>query len=271
MQRVARAGLYGGLAAVVLGLSKIHAAAHAYDFTASARFGWALAFIGLCCIATYAVGLPDLARSRRHAWLAALGAACVVAIGVSLVQLALGSELLPRSVVLGTAIVLVPIAALRAATSRAARTRDKERDRVVVVADAEVAADLEGELARAPERPASLVAVLSMAEAVPTDPPALPLVDTATANGATVVVLDRAAQNDEDIVLQAAALHERGMRVRTMSLFYEQWLGKLPVTELERVSLLFDIGEIHAPRYARIKRLLDVSVAAVAFPLLLVV
>ena len=59
--------------------------------------------------------------------------------------------------------------------------------------------------------------------------------------------------------LQAAALHERGVRVRTLSLFYEQWLGKLPVSELERVSLLFDIGEIHAPRYARVKRLLDVS------------
>jgi len=46
-----------------------------------------------------------------------------------------------------------------------------------------------------------------------------------------------------------------------MSLFYEQWLGKLPITELERVSLLFDIGEVHAARYARVKRLLDVALA----------
>src|SRR5262249_20190802 len=160
----------------------------------SARFGWALAFIGLCCLATYAVGLPDLARSRRHAWIAALGAACVVAIGVSLVQLGLGSELLPRSVVLGTAMVLVPLAALSAATSRDARPRDKERDRVVLVADADVAADLEAELARVPERPASLVAVLSPADALPVDPPALPLVDAATEHGATLLVLDRAAQ-----------------------------------------------------------------------------
>src|SRR5688572_5160436 len=130
MQRVARAGLYVGVAAVVLGLSKVHAAAHGYDFTASARFVWALAFIGLCCIATYSVGLPDLVRSRRHAWLAAVGASVVAAIVVSLAQLVLGSAFLPRSVVLGTALVLVPFAALTAATSRDAFSRDKERDRV---------------------------------------------------------------------------------------------------------------------------------------------
>src|SRR3954470_3346363 len=59
-------------------------------------------------------------------------------------------------------------------------------------------------------------------------------------------------------------------RVRTLSLFYEQWLGKLPVSELERVSLLFDIGEIHAPRYARVKRLADIAVSALAVPVLLV-
>ena len=32
-------------------------------------------------------------------------------------------------------------------------------------------------------------------------------------------------------------------------MFYEQWLGKLPIGELERVTLLFDIGELHATRY----------------------
>jgi len=45
-------------------------------------------------------------------------------------------------------------------------------------------------------------------------------------------------------------------------MFYEQWLGKIPINELERVSLLFDIGELHAVSYARIKRLLDTALAA---------
>src|SRR3954452_17715828 len=98
MQRVARAGLSVGIAAVVLGLSKVHATAHGYDFTASARFGWALAFIGLCWLATYAFGLPDLVRTRRHAWLAALGAAGVARVGGLLLHIGLGSEAPPRPV-----------------------------------------------------------------------------------------------------------------------------------------------------------------------------
>ncbi len=61
---------------------------------------------------------------------------------------------------------------------------------------------------------------------------------------------------------QAGVLHAAGVRVRTLSLFYEHWLGKLPVSELERVSLMFDIGELHRARYGRIKRLLDTVLAA---------
>ena len=79
---------------------------------------------------------------------------------------------------------------------------------------------------------------------------------------ATVVVLSRQAQNDDDVVVQATSLHEAGVRIRTLSMFYEQWLGKLPINELERVSLLFDIGELHAVRYARVKRLLDIVLAS---------
>ena len=58
--------------------------------------------------------------------------------------------------------------------------------------------------------------------------------------------------------------------MRTLSLFYEQWLGKLPLGELERVSLMFDIGEIHRDSYSRLKRLIDVVLAVVCLPALLV-
>jgi lipopolysaccharide/colanic/teichoic acid biosynthesis glycosyltransferase len=53
----------------------------------------------------------------------------------------------------------------------------------------------------------------------------------------------------------------QGVRIRTLSLFYEEWLAKLPLSELERVSLMFDIGEVHRARYSRVKRLLDVGMA----------
>jgi lipopolysaccharide/colanic/teichoic acid biosynthesis glycosyltransferase len=48
-------------------------------------------------------------------------------------------------------------------------------------------------------------------------------------------------------------------------------LGKLPLAELERVSLMFDIGEIHQARYARIKRIIDVGVSSAGALVLLVV
>jgi lipopolysaccharide/colanic/teichoic acid biosynthesis glycosyltransferase len=73
-----------------------------------------------------------------------------------------------------------------------------------------------------------------------------------------VLVLDRAAQDDPSVVAQAAALHGEGVRVRTLSLFYDEWLGKLPISELERVSLMFDIGEVHRALFGRTKRLIDV-------------
>ena len=93
------------------------------------------------------------------------------------------------------------------------------------------------------------LAVLHPAEAATTDPKSRPLVEAVARTEATAIVLDRAAQADDSIVAQAAALHEAGVRVRTLSLCYDEWLGKLPLSELERISLMFDIGEVHRARY----------------------
>jgi lipopolysaccharide/colanic/teichoic acid biosynthesis glycosyltransferase len=95
------------------------------------------------------------------------------------------------------------------------------------------------------------------------------LVDGAVSSGASLVVLSREALNDDAIVEQVADLHEHGMRVRTLSLFYDEWLGKLPLSELERVALMFDIGELHRARYGRFKRALDLAVALAALPVFL--
>src|SRR4051812_4206214 len=63
-------------------------------------------------------------------------------------------------------------------------------------------------------------------------------------------------------------MHEAGIRVRTLSMFYEQWLGKLPASELERVSLLFDIRELHGARYLRVKRMADLCFGIVGMVVL---
>ena len=265
MRRFSRALVYLGIVGVVLGLSKVHAAYVAdppYSFTGSFRFVWAMAYMGLLALAAYGVGLPDLPRSIRSAFLSALAAAVGAAIGISVIQLVLGDALLPRFVVFGAALVLVPWYLLCVAIATGGRVLAKDRDRVALIADTAEVATLQRDLALGAEQPAVVVVVLSLDDARPSPTNPLPVIDAVGAAHATMVVLSRDAQSDHDIVDQVAVLHEGGLRIRTLSLFYEQWLGKLPLTELERVSLLFDIGEVHRARYGRAKRLVDVVLGA---------
>jgi lipopolysaccharide/colanic/teichoic acid biosynthesis glycosyltransferase len=272
-RRAARAALYLGTAAVVFALSKVHAAWVAvppYDFTDSSRLAWALTYIAMLAAAAYAAGLPDLPRDLGGAELSAMAATGTAALAMSAVQLIAGDALLPRFVVIGSALVLTLWYMACVALAAGGRVWAEERDQVVIVAGAAEESALEEDLRAAPEHPAQIVGVLRPEAARPLGDGRRPLVEMVKAGGATVLVLDRVAQTDEAVVVQAAALHEQGVRIRTLSLFYEQWLGKLPIGELERVSLLFDIGEIHGRRYARLKRLVDVTLAVPGCAVLIV-
>lgn len=266
MRRLAQIAQYAGIVAIVLTLGKFHAAvwaAETYDFSGSSRFAWSAALIGLFAVSAYGAGLPDVARSGRSIVFAAAGAAAAAALGISVAQLFVGDALLPRFVLFGSAALLVPWLSLCGALATGGEDRARDRDRVVVVGSWADASDLEQDLQASAERPAHIANVMSPFEARSRGMGDQPLVGVVERGHAAVVVLDREAQVDEGVVDQVASLHERGVRVRTLSLFYEQWLGKLPVAELERVSLMFDIGEVHRQSYGRIKRLVDVIVGLV--------
>jgi lipopolysaccharide/colanic/teichoic acid biosynthesis glycosyltransferase len=263
MRRLARALVPLGVIGVVLGLSKLHAVRHQYVFTGSFRFGWAILYIGLLWVSAYALGIPDLGR-RRTLWPTVIAASALGALTISVVQLFVGDALLPRFVVFGSAVILMPWYVTCTIIATGGAIRAAVRDRVVVVGGHNDQETIRLELVDGAEHPAVLVAMLDLAEAVGDGNGAEPLVDRAIADDATVVVLARAAQDDEHIVEQVATLHEAGVRIRTLSDFYEEWLGKLPLVELERVSLMFDIREVHQERYARVKRLLDVALALTA-------
>jgi lipopolysaccharide/colanic/teichoic acid biosynthesis glycosyltransferase len=273
VRRTARLLSFLGAAAVVFGLSKIHAASIAdppYDFTGSFRFAWAISYILFLWIAGYGLGLPDLPRSVREAITTSAAVSAIAAVTVSVIQLLAGDALLPRFVVFGSAVLLVPWQVAINALARRGRTRGEDRDRVVLVGSDDESQRLAADLQLAPERPAVLVAHLRADQAVADrGTGGRPLLEVVLEGQATVIVLDRGAQANPEVVAEAATLHEAGVRVRTLVQFYEEWLGKLPVGELERASLFFDISEVHRVRYARVKRLVDVSLGLIGLlPLL---
>lgn len=269
MQRLARPLLYLGTFAIVLLVGRVHAEFIGnYVFHTSERLPWTVGYGVVLSLSLYGLGLPDQARNVRSAASSAAEAAVVGAGFISVVQFLVGSLLLPRFVVVAGAALVVPWAAGCSAIATTGRRRSASRDRVVAVVSADEADQLRADLAGAPERPAVLVAALTAAGASGSRRSSAPLVDAVVAARATVVVLDRDAQASEIVVRQAATLHELGVRIRTLSLFYDEWLGKLPLAELERVSLMFDIGELHRTRYGRAKRIADVILGVAGLVLL---
>ena len=179
----------------------------------------------------------------------------LAAVGMSVVQLFLGDALLPRFVVFGSVLLLVPWYLVCVALASGGRSLASERDRVLVVGDVGEAENLRIDLLVRAERPARIV------EAVAVDEARGRLAGLATGSRATLLVMSRDALADERLVHEAALLHEGGLRVRTLALFSEEWLGKLPVSELERTSLMFDLRELHKPVHARVARVLDVCLS----------
>lgn len=264
MKRGARLALYGGIVLAVVGLGIYHARVIAdppYSYVATFRFGWTVLYIGVLVVSAYGLGLPELPKSAGRALVTSALAAASGAVVISLLQMVSGDALLPRFVVFGSAIVLVPWYLFCAALSVGGRQLEAVRDRVLLVGSADEAAPLRVDLRRAPERSAAIAAVVLPTEArQPVGKPAIdgPLVTRADSLHATVVVLDQTAEADDTVIDQAAELHSRGLRVRSYAQFTDEWLGKVPLTDLERASLMFDVGEVHRARYGRLKRLVDI-------------
>jgi lipopolysaccharide/colanic/teichoic acid biosynthesis glycosyltransferase len=270
MRRAARPLLYLGIVGAVVGLSVYHARIIAdppYSYTGTFRFGWSLLYIVLLIVTAYGFGLPDIVKSPRQAVVTSIGAALAGAFAISLVQLFVGDALLPRFVVFGAPLLLIPWYILCVALAGGSGAT-VGRDRVLVVSDTVDPVQLREEVARGPERPVIVIEVVPVAAAEAAGSPSKPMLERFDRDRATVLVLDREAQSSPSVVSQAAEVHQRGSRVRTMSLFYEEWLGMLPLSELERVSLLFDIGEVHRAQYGRLKRVIDLILATVGLVVL---
>jgi lipopolysaccharide/colanic/teichoic acid biosynthesis glycosyltransferase len=256
---------------IVLLIAAIHAQIHHYKLTDEPRFGWILGLIAILLTTTYAAGVnepnvPFGARFVRSAG-AVLGAGVIL----SVLQLMSRTPLLPRFDLGLSIVALIPGLAVLSALAQRSATLEGEQERVVALVEGEEQERLIRDIGVRPERHSFLVAAVPPADLLPTEEAPNPLPDLVNTRKITLVVLNREAQSLDEIVAQAASVHSRGARIRTLSLFYDEWLGKLPLSELERIALLFDINEIHRPVYARMKRFLDVSLGILGVPPLLVV
>ncbi len=256
-----RAPLVVGTAALATFFSVLHAwklAPSPYSAVGTERFPWTIAFVGTVLVASYATGLPELPTSRLSAGLSAVISVSCGLVVVSLSQLVLGSPLLPRAVVIGIGSTFVPFALVcwnaehdrvRRATTRALFIGSMQEY-------AELQADLSGEMVG--------VELIGRLDPSKTES----IADRVTTERAGLVILDMVSLGTPSVVHAVSSVHRDGVRIRTVSLFVEEFLGKVPVADLERMSLLFDIGELHRATYVRWKRVVDVVFGLAGFALL---
>src|SRR4051812_40214835 len=240
MRRSARVLIVVGTVGAVVGAAKIHALTHVYDITNSGRLGWSLAYVAVLLLAAYAVGLPSLPPSRNKLLVSAGGAGLGATL-MSVVTLVAGGQLLPRFVIFGAAAVVTPVYVLAAMVAEGGRQRAEARDRVIVVGDGDEGALLRTELAGTPEHPAVVVGAYDIASMIGAGK-GLPLVAASESSDASVIVLSRRASEAEHVVDQAAALHLRGVRVRTLTGFYTEWLGQPPLAGAAGAARVFVLG-----------------------------
>ncbi len=264
MRLVARPLYIAVTVAVIFGAGALHAgylAPVAYPFLGSASSTWLVVLAAAQLCMAYALGLPELASSRSGAALRGALATVAAFAVISVFQSLLATPLLPRSASALIGLVLPIWTVIAWNLSRDAEAWAATRDRVFLVVDrAEDHANFNQDLAGPTETPSTLVGSVDL-DQVRRAGTAPVIIEGATAAGANILVLDAASQAHPPVVEQAAELHRRGVRVRTLSLFYEEWIGKLPHAELARVSLLFDVGELHRARYVRAKRVVDLAFA----------
>jgi lipopolysaccharide/colanic/teichoic acid biosynthesis glycosyltransferase len=255
----------------VLGLGKFHAkAVGSYDLSAARTFPWFIVFAVALCLSGYIVGVPDRVRTLERALLLSTVSVTVCVFSLAVVQAVSATPLLPRLVLATAPLFVISLSVLFSALSLWVGRRQQRVSRAVVVADrddlARLALDVDGM-----DQPLVSVAAVALSADMAGSEMTTPLIDLVAEHDASLVVLARSAQDNERIVAQAARLHASGVRVRTLSRFYEEHLAKLPLGELERISLMFDISEVHPGIYPRLKRALDVGIGAIGTLSLLVV
>jgi lipopolysaccharide/colanic/teichoic acid biosynthesis glycosyltransferase len=221
-------------------------------------------FTLLCVLVTAVLEVPLRTTSVSRVFVSSTSAALVV-LGAAATSQVFFPASLPRFVVLATSLLeflwLVAFGSIAAVMFR----RSGGSDRVVAVISPTDADQLERDVEAGPfEQRFSLVATVTMAADYPT------VAELCRVHEASTLVLGPAASDDPLVIDQAEQLHGDGLRVRSLDDFYDESLGKLPLSALDRFALMGDIESVHGG-YAPLKRAIDLALAALGSVLLVVI
>jgi lipopolysaccharide/colanic/teichoic acid biosynthesis glycosyltransferase len=256
MLRLARLVMVAGIVGIVLGTRALHVAVRGEV----GALGPYLVFAAAMAIVALALGLPEVPDDWQPAIFSSILAALIGA-GLFAVTRLFTPEVMPRFVLIVATIAVVPWYVACWRLSLRTHRRSGSLERVLALASAQDAATLEIDAEQrfpTPEVPFTLVRALTPSDLAPGDLRAL-----VGDEHITLVVVGTAAQADDDLMSEIEQVHRGGVRVRTLEMFYDEWLGKLPLSEVGRMALLTDIGGLHDPQYASLKRLIDLGFAAV--------
>jgi lipopolysaccharide/colanic/teichoic acid biosynthesis glycosyltransferase len=233
----------------------------------------AYALFGIVHLACAHVGgVPDETEDIQPALLRST-AVSIVATVLWLFFQTIKPGLLPRMVVFAGSPAAFMWSFFCCGLNLRAQRREELRDRLVALVTSHEAADFEADTIKTfplPELPFSVGSTLVMNHDRPQRQvrELQEIVDRENPN--LIVVVDAVSQSGE-IVDVLTQVHRTGAKVRTLSMFYDEYLGKISLSELTRMAMLFDVRNLHHPTYRRTKRVIDLVGGLVAGVVCLVV
>ena len=244
------------LSVSLLILGKVHASYRGrYDLSSSNRVLWILGMSALTAFFAYAFGLPEK-PSLRTIIRTTLVATVLPVVVIALVQTAVGEFFIPRMLLL----LSIPVNTLLLfCIALLSRSVESSRDRVdlacLLVAD-DVAERLRVDIASGTEIPVEVTIAVPANEAQsPSE-----FSTRCASSGVTVVVVHENFAGRPDVAECLQEAHELGVKIRTVTDFYDDYVGKVPVGVGE-LALPMDDPGAHRVFYSRMSRVIDISVA----------
>ena len=243
---------------VVVGLALLARWIHVeYRAPASGTEGYAWHIgLGLLFALVAAVMDSPTSTTRTLSALASAAGATLMATGIAATVILLVPDALPRFAILLTSALFFAWLLLFGTIAALHARRTGRSDRVLAVVSAKDALDLLAEPGDTRDgHPFHVVATLVGEEEFSR------IKQRCAETNATVLVLGPKAIISPVVIEQAEPLHRHGVRVRSLERFYDERLGKLPLSSLDSFALMGDIESLHGG-YAPLKRAIDLVLAS---------